>query len=51
MGSWRLYIMDLYVFKEVEMSYITERRGQVVSTPASYSGGPGFKFRLGDRLS
>jgi hypothetical protein len=30
---------------------VTERHGQVVSTPASYSGGPGFKSRLGDRSS
>jgi hypothetical protein len=29
----------------------TERRGQVVHTPASYSGGPGFKSGPGDRLS
>jgi hypothetical protein len=27
----------------------TERRGQEVNTP--YSGGPGFKYRPGDRLS
>jgi hypothetical protein len=28
-------------------SYLhTERRGQVVNTPASYSGGPGFKLGL-----
>jgi hypothetical protein len=30
---------------------VTERRGRVVITPASYSGGPGFKSRPGDRLS
>jgi hypothetical protein len=29
----------------------TERRGRVVNTPASYPGGPGFKFRPFDRLS
>jgi hypothetical protein len=29
---------------------MTERRGQVINTP-SYSGGPGFKSRHGDRLS
>jgi hypothetical protein len=29
----------------------TERHGRVVSTPASYSGGPGFKSRPGDRLA
>jgi hypothetical protein len=28
----------------------TERRSRVVSTPASYSGDTGFKFRPGDRL-
>jgi hypothetical protein len=31
--------------------YKTKRRGRVVSIPASYSGGPGIKSRLGDRLS
>jgi hypothetical protein len=30
---------------------ITERHGRVVNNPASYSGGPGFKSRPGDRLS
>jgi hypothetical protein len=35
--------------KPICSSY-TERRGTVVSTSASYSGGPGFKARLGDRL-
>jgi hypothetical protein len=29
----------------------TERRGRVVNTPASYSGGPGFKSQPGDQLS
>jgi hypothetical protein len=29
----------------------TESRGRLFSTPASYSGGPGFKSRPGDRLS
>jgi hypothetical protein len=29
----------------------TERRGQVVNTPASYSGGPELKSRPGDWLS
>jgi hypothetical protein len=28
----------------------TERRGRVGNTPASHSGGPGFKSRSGDRL-
>jgi hypothetical protein len=30
---------------------VIERRSQVVGTPASYSAGFGFKYRLGDRLS
>jgi hypothetical protein len=30
---------------------VAERRGRVVSTPASHPGGPGFKSRPGDRLS
>jgi hypothetical protein len=30
---------------------MTKRRDQVVSTHASQSGGPGFKFQPGDRLS
>jgi hypothetical protein len=37
-----------------EMSFqeeVTERRSRVVSTPASYSVGSGFKSRCGDRLS
>jgi hypothetical protein len=31
--------------------FLTEHRGRVVSIPASYSGGPGFKSRPEDRLS
>jgi hypothetical protein len=30
---------------------VKERRGQVIITPVPYSGGPRFKFQLGDRLS
>jgi hypothetical protein len=30
---------------------MTERRDRVVSTPASYSGGPGFKYQLINWLS
>jgi hypothetical protein len=30
---------------------VTERRGRVVNTYLSYSGGPGFKSRLGDPLA
>jgi hypothetical protein len=33
------------------LTWSTERRGPVVSTPASYSWGHGFKSRPGDRLS
>jgi hypothetical protein len=32
-------------------SHATERRGWVVNTLASYSGGPGFKSRPGNRIS
>jgi hypothetical protein len=32
-------------------SSTTERHGRVVNSPASYLGGPRFKFRPGDRLS
>jgi hypothetical protein len=34
-----------------EISIMTERRGRVVNTPSSYSRGPGFRYRPGDRLS
>jgi hypothetical protein len=30
---------------------VTERHGGAVNIPASYSGGVGFKYRRGDRLS
>jgi hypothetical protein len=30
---------------------LTESRGRVVNTPASYSGGPAFKSRFEDRLT
>jgi hypothetical protein len=36
--------------KLIHFMTVTERRGWVINTP-SYSGGPGFKSRLGDRLS
>jgi len=40
------------VFTENFIRYIsTERRNRLVSTPALYSGGPGFKYRPGDHLS
>jgi hypothetical protein len=37
------YVQENYYFP-------TERSGQVVNTPAPYSGCPGFKLRPGDRL-
>jgi hypothetical protein len=30
---------------------VTKRRGREVNIPASYSRGPGFKFRAGDQVS
>jgi hypothetical protein len=33
------------------MHFNTERRGGVINTPPSYSGGPGLKHGPGDRLS
>jgi hypothetical protein len=48
---------SLNCFKAVIFSLVTchklssESRGQMVNIPASYSGGPGFKSRPGDRLS
>jgi hypothetical protein len=44
-----LYIY-MFLLNNVLLSCI-ERCGRVVSTPASYSGGPGFKSRPRDRLS
>jgi hypothetical protein len=42
------------MFKEIIAVYSeihqTQRCGQVVNTPASYSGSPGLKPRPGDRL-
>jgi hypothetical protein len=35
----------------VPVQQMTKRRGRVVSTSASYSGGPGFKSRPADMLS
>jgi hypothetical protein len=34
-----------------EKAHLTEGHGQLVNNPASYSGGPRFKFRPGDWLS
>jgi hypothetical protein len=45
------YIMMIYVFTTFSDKRQNERSGRVVNTPASNSGGPGFKFRNGDRLS
>jgi hypothetical protein len=42
--------LDRYARRVVHRE-VTERLGPVGNTPASYSGGPGFKFRDGDRLS
>jgi hypothetical protein len=36
--------------KQCIQHHVTERHGRVVSIPTSYSGGPGFKSRPGDRL-
>jgi hypothetical protein len=40
---------QIYSFQSPSYSYIsytlTQRRGRVINTPASYLGGPGFKCR------
>jgi hypothetical protein len=42
-----LYLITLVIFpKGANHKAPTERRGQVVSTPTSYFGGPGFVSRL-----
>jgi hypothetical protein len=44
----------LNLFRELMLLIIhitTERVLRLVGNPASYSGGPGFKSRAGDRLS
>jgi hypothetical protein len=40
----------IHIYTVKERNKRTERLGRAVSTPASYSGGPGFKSRPGDRL-
>jgi hypothetical protein len=40
-----------WVMKFLLAACVSKRSGWVVNTPASYSGGPGFKFLFGDRLS
>jgi hypothetical protein len=40
-----------YIVLQFHTSVITERRGWVVNTPASYSGGPWFRSWPGGRLS
>jgi hypothetical protein len=47
-GNWRVQINE--VKRPLVFFLFIEHQGRVVSTTASYSGGPGFKFRLGDRL-
>jgi hypothetical protein len=52
--SYQSLINSDNVLNVVNLVYIDtaiERRGRVVFIPASYSGGPGFKFWPGDRLS
>jgi hypothetical protein len=46
----KLYLAG-FIFEDIHFSYLTERLVRVVNTPASYSGGPGFKYRPGDRQS
>jgi hypothetical protein len=41
---------DPHVLLKIHVIF-TERRGRVVKTPASYSGGPGFKCTPGEVLS
>jgi hypothetical protein len=35
----------------VSLNFPTESRGRMINAPASYTGGLGFKFRHGDRVS
>jgi hypothetical protein len=35
----------------ISLAFYNKSHGRVVSIPTSYSGGPGFKSRPGDRLS
>jgi hypothetical protein len=43
-------VLNFPVFKKM-LHGSTEHCSRAVNTPASYSGGPGFKSRPGDRLS
>jgi hypothetical protein len=43
--------LDLYMHNVSEYADRTECYFQVVRTPASYSGGPGFRSLAGDQLS
>jgi hypothetical protein len=44
--NYSLFVQGMFT------KWITERRNRILKTPAfSYSGGPGFKSRRGDRLS
>jgi hypothetical protein len=44
---YKVCVYKLNLSEEVSS---TVARGRVVNIPASYSGGPGFKFLTGDRL-
>jgi hypothetical protein len=46
----QVVLMTVYTMLFVNI-LVTEHHGQVVSTPALYLGGPGFKFWPGDWLS
>jgi hypothetical protein len=49
-ANWRPQFRDNFIPSNAD-DKITEPRGRVINTPASYSGGPGFKSRPGDRLT
>jgi hypothetical protein len=51
--KWRYEhdILGPHIGEYEDDSLLIERRSWMVKTPVSYSGGPGFKFRFGDRLS
>jgi hypothetical protein len=45
------FSLNLFYYEMVSSYRVTDRHGRVINTPASYSGGPGFKSQPGDRLS
>jgi hypothetical protein len=49
-GNSKIKMLHLTLHPRVNSSS-SERHGRVDNTDSSYSGGPGFKYRLGDRLS